>query len=149
MTAPIVRQYPNAVHYVGTIAHGADILMALEEFCKARKITMGWVSLLGAVSEVTLAYYEQEGHRYVQKHFTGEFEILNGTGNISLKGDTPIGHLHLTLSNTEFGCIGGHVIKGKSKVFACEFHIMALTGDEPLLRGDADPVTGLPLWLPH
>lgn len=147
MTASIVRAYPNATHYVGTIAHGADILMALEQFCQERQIQFAWVSLLGAVSEATLAYYEQEGHVYVQKHFTGEFEILNGTGNISLKGETSIGHLHLTLSNTEFGCIGGHVMKGKSKVFACEFHLVALSGDAPLYRGEADAITGLPLWI--
>lgn len=147
MGIKVMRAFQPKAVYMGSIGYGKDILDTLETFCLENEIKTGWVNLLGAVSEVTLSYYEQEGHRYVSKTFTGEFEILNGTGNISMKEHTPVGHIHLTLSNTEFGCIGGHLMKGTAKVFACEFVIFALDGAEPLFRGSGDEQTGLPLWI--
>lgn len=146
MTTHVVRAFQTKAVYMGAIAHGQDILHALETFCLDNEIKTAWVNLLGAVSEVTLSYYTQDTHQYVPKTFTGEFEILNGTGNISMRGHVPVAHLHLTLSNTEFGCIGGHLVKGGSKVFACEFVLVVMDGTEPLFRGHDDQ-TGLPLWI--
>lgn len=147
MGIKLVKSFTEQTAYVGKITHGKDILESLEAFCVEHEIKMAWVSLLGALSEVTLAYYTQDTHQYVTKTFTGEFEIVNGTGNISLKDGVPVGHIHLTLSNTEYGCIAGHLIKGSSKVFACEFNLTALGGSEPLFRGSPDEETGLPLWI--
>lgn len=147
MSIKLSKAFQSKAVYVGAINYGQDILDTLEVFCREHDITTAWVNLLGAVSEVTLAYYEQEGHKYVTKTFTGEFEILNGTGNISMKDGAPVGHIHLTLSNTQFGCIGGHLVKGSAKVFACEFVLIALGDNEPLVRGGGDVQTGLPLWI--
>jgi uncharacterized protein len=133
---------------MGNIEYGRDILETLENFCLENEIRTAWVSLLGALSEVTLSYYRQVEHDYVSRTFQGEFEILNGTGNISMKEHNPVGHIHLTLSNTEFGCFGGHLMKGSSKVFACEFSLFVMdSSTEPLFRGTGDEKTGLPLWI--
>jgi len=141
----MIQPFQVQTVYMGSIDYGHDILTTLETFCREHDIQTAWLNLMGALSEVTLAYYEQEGHQYVQKHFTGEFEILNGTGNISLKDNSPMAHVHLTLSNTSFGCIGGHLVKGTSKVFACEFALFVLEG-ETLLQRKPDDKTGLALW---
>lgn len=146
MGIKVVKSFQSKAVYMGSIDYGKDILDTLETFCLDNEITTAWVSLLGAVSEVTLSYYDQVEHVYVNKTFIGEFEILSGTGNISMKENIPVGHIHLTLSNTEFGCIGGHLVKGSAKVFACEFALFVGEG-EPLFRGSRDEQTGLPLWL--
>ncbi len=147
MSIKVVKSFQPKAVYMGTIEYGKDILDTLETFCLENEITTAWVNLLGALSDVTLAYYEQDNHQYVTKRFTGEYEILNGTGNISMKENTAVGHIHVTLSNTEFGCVGGHLIKGSAKVFACEFMLTVLSGAEPLFRGNKDEQTGLPLWI--
>jgi uncharacterized protein len=147
MAVKVVKAFQSKGVYMGTVAYGKDILETLEAFCLENEIRTAWVNLLGALSEVTLAYYEQEGHQYVTQTFTGEYEILNGTGNITMKEHLPVGHIHLTLSNTEFGCVGGHLVKGSAKVFACEFMLHAVEGHEPLFRGGPDEETGLPLWI--
>src|SRR4051794_26862628 len=128
MNLKVIKPFQAETVYMGSIEYGKDILDTLEDFCVASEIKTGWVNLMGAFSEVTLAYWEQEGHGYVTKTFTGEFEIVNATGNISLKDNKPFGHIHITLSDTQFGCIGGHLVKGSSKVYACEFILWTLKG---------------------
>lgn len=147
MSIKIIKAFQPKAVYMGNIEYGKDILDTLETFCLENEIKTAWVNLLGAVSEVALSYYDQKTHAYVSQTFTGEFEILSGTGNISIKEHLPIGHIHLTLSGTDFGCIGGHLMKGTAKVFACEFALFAMEGAEPLFRGSGDPQTGLPLWI--
>lgn len=143
----VIKSFQQKSVYMGSIGHGKDILETLETFCLENEIKTAWVNLLGALSEATLSYYDQKEHRYVNRSFSGGFEILNGTGNISMKERTPVGHIHLTLSNSDYGCIGGHLVKGTAKMFACEFVLFVLEGAEPLFRGSGDEETGLPLWI--
>jgi uncharacterized protein len=131
--------------YVGRVALGQDIIQTIEAFCQENHITAGWVTCMGAVQKTTLAYYDQKDHQYHHKVFSGEFEIVSGSGNISLRMGSPMVHLHMVLSDTEFTCVAGHVIPGGTEVFACEFMIQTLSGEAALTRQpDAD--TGLPLW---
>jgi uncharacterized protein len=146
MGIKIVKSFHPKAVYMGAINHGDDILDTLETFCIENEITTAWVNVLGAVSEVTLSYYHQVEHRYISNAFTGQYEIINGTGNISMKDNIPLGHIHLTLSDPAFGCIGGHLVKGSAKVFSCEFALFVMDGVESLFRS-RDEQTGLPLWI--
>lgn len=143
----VLQSYTPAGVYMGRIDYGQDILESLELFCREHSITTAWVNLMGALSAATLSYYNQQTRQYVARPFEGEFEILNGTGNISLKDNAPFGHVHLTLSGTDFNCIGGHLVKGTTKVFACEFILFVLDGPAPLIRMANDEQTGLALWV--
>ena len=131
---------------MGTIPYGADIHTVLQNYCDANGISNAWVNLLGALSEAKLAWYGQETHEYYERVFTGEYEITNATGNISLKDGKAFGHIHMTLSDTDFKCWGGHLMPGSTKVFACEFILIALDSSTPFCRDTKDPETGLNLW---
>nr|MBX2860392.1 DNA-binding protein [Vampirovibrio sp.] len=131
--------------WVGRVEHGQDIHTAIESYCAEHKIETAWVQGLGALSKATLAYYDQVKHEYFAKDFEGEYEVLSCTGNVSLKDGKPVGHLHMTLSDTNFDCIGGHLMSGSVAVFAFEFALFGMDGSDPLTRS-VDEVTGLPLW---
>ena len=81
-------------------------------------IRAAWVNIIGAVSRATLSYYEQEGHKYVSKAFEGEYEIVSCSGNISLKEEKPMAHLHMVLSDMEYATHAGHLMPGTSAIFA-------------------------------
>jgi uncharacterized protein len=117
MGIKVIKHFQPKAVYVGGIEHGKDIMETLETFCLENEIKTAWVNLLGALSQVDLSYYDQQTHKYVTKTFTGEYEILSGTGNISMRENTPMGHIHLTLSGTDYQCVGGHLMKGTSKVY--------------------------------
>lgn len=131
--------------WIGRIAYNSDILTALSEFCVQHRIQTGWIQLIGALKRAELSYYDQSTHEYQSRVFEGAYEIVSGSGNISLKDGQPFVHLHVTLSDEEFRCFGGHLMPGGSEVFACEFILWPFQGLQPLHR-QLDTTTGLSLW---
>ena len=129
---------------MGRFQAGDDLLRALHDFCNKNSIRLGTFSIIGAVTQAKLGYYNQE-----QKQYTGcvelnkKLEIASCTGNISLKDGEIMAHAHIVLADWEGKAYGGHLMPG-TNVFAAEFNIQELT-DAELKRGK-DPITGLPLW---
>ncbi|OGI21266.1 MAG: hypothetical protein A2287_09860 [Candidatus Melainabacteria bacterium RIFOXYA12_FULL_32_12] len=133
---------------IGKFSHNDDLIEVLNKFCDENNIKVGWISIIGAVREAKLGYYEQEKQEYSYiepKGPNGEktFEIANATGNISIKEGKPFVHLHITVTDKDGRAYGGHVMPG-TIVFAGEFLIQAFNGQD-LIRVKDDK-TGLPLW---
>ena len=130
--------------FIGRLAAGEDLLASLTDICSGHKIQMGVFSVIGAVKNLTLGYYDQEKQEYVQNlDFKEEFEILSCLGNISIKDEGIFVHAHLSAGARDGKAFGGHLMPG-TKIFAAEYHIQELTGGE--LRRQRDPETGLSLW---
>jgi len=141
------NQYEIEKTFMGRLSHNGDLLDEINTFCIQNDIKTGWVSVIGAVKTVKLGYYKQTEKEYV---FLNDicadkpFEIINCTGNISLKDGKPFAHLHIVVSDREGKCTGGHLMPG-TIIFAGEFIIQKFKGND-LIRG-ADSETGLPLWV--
>lgn len=129
---------------MGRVPHGADLLDWITSFCVEKNITLGTISLIGAVSQAAYSYYDQADKKY---HTIGpverELEILSATGSISLKDGAPFAHIHIIFSDEKGDAFGGHLVTGTT-IFACEFNITKLSG--PALERDYDETTGLYLW---
>lgn len=126
----------------------ADLLGQINEFCKQNNIKSGMINAIGAVQNIKLGYYKQDVKQYVTLDENlsdkGPFEIVNCTGNVSLKEGEPFCHIHIIVSDREGKCFGGHLMPGV-KIFALEFIIHSFEGVE-LHRG-IDEITKLPLWV--
>jgi len=118
---------------------GEELVETLTKFLSENSINSGIISGIGAASDVTLNYFNIETKEYEEKHFSGDFEILSLTGNISLKDDLPFAHLHITLGTKEYECIGGH-LKAAKVGATCEVVIQKL---EAKLDRRLDERTGL------
>ena len=129
---------------MGRLSHGADLHQELTKLCIDNEIRLGQVVALGAVQKARIGYYDQQTREYHFFELDKSLEILNLTGNVSLKDGKPIVHAHITLGDKQGNAYGGHLAEG-TLVFACEYCIQRLEGD-PLQRG-FDEETGLPLWM--
>lgn len=128
----------------GRVPHGADLLGYLTEVCEKSGVTLGAVSLIGAVSRAVLAYYDQDKKEYRPVGpFEEALEIVSASGNVSLKEGKPFVHLHAVFSRESGECVGGH-LAGGTIVFACEYTITKLNG--PSHERGPDETTGLSLW---
>ncbi len=148
MMMRVAREFKPGSVYMGRLQKGADIIRSIEDFCKENSIKAAWVNVIGALNKATISYYDQEKRQYFHKELSGEYEIVNCSGNISLKDEKPFAHLHIVLSDTEFSTQGGHLWPDSVSVFAAEYVIFELDkapNDEELSRC-ADPETGLALW---
>ena len=129
--------------YVGRLATGTDLVEEIEAFCAAEDISAAWVSLVGAVTKATFAYYEQTEQRYIELTSESHHEISGFIGNISMREGKPFLHAHATVAEHEGGTLGGHLLPGCT-VFVGEVQIREMT-DVELVR-TPDELTGLALW---
>jgi len=139
-----VNNYSVSEIIMGSIPYGADLIEELTKTAVERGVTVGLVSLIGSVTEASLAFYHQDTKSYANvEPVKTPMEIVSATGNISLKNGAPFVHLHMILSAASGLTVAGHVNRG-AKVFACEFTIWKLDG--PALERGYDQTTGLQLW---
>lgn len=109
------------------VDRGEEILESLQAVCEREGITLGAVSGLGAVGEVTLGVFNRDAFSYEQQTYTGDLEIASCGGSVSTMDGRPYLHLHMVVSNVTRGiCIGGHLSRG----------VVSLTGEFILHRMD-------------
>jgi predicted DNA-binding protein with PD1-like motif len=129
--------------FVGRLAAGSDLVEELERFCAERGIGAAWVSVVGAVSHASFAYYEQADHRYLDLSSDTHHEITSFVGNVSIRDGKPFLHAHATFADRDGASLGGHLLRGCT-VFVAEVTIREMS-DVELVR-HPDEVTGLSLW---
>ena len=128
---------------MGKLSYSCDLLEELTNFCVQNNITLGKIEAIGAVQKSCVGYYNQQTREYQFLKFEKPSEILNLTGNISIKDGKPFVHAHVILADESGNSYGGHLAPG-TITFACEFIITIFAGDA-FIR-DMDDETGLPLW---
>lgn len=129
--------------WMGRLNKDADLLESFTEMARVNQVRLGWITDIGALTRARLSAYDQKTRKYVEFELDGPLEILNLTGNISMKDGEIFCHIHATLAREDGCTIGGHVCEGCS-IFALEFHVKELTGESFLRLPDED--TGLSLW---
>jgi predicted DNA-binding protein with PD1-like motif len=129
---------------IGRLPHGADLLGSLTAVCIEENVKFGTVMAIGAVSAARLGYYRQDVKEYMDcLNLEKGLEIVSCLGNVSHKEGEIFVHAHVSLSDKEGRCYGGHLMEG-TRVFSAEYCIREMEG-EPYSR-EHDPVTGLALW---
>ena len=112
------RVYGNDI--VLRIQKGEEILNCIQTVCETENITLGSVTGLGAVGEVTLGVFNREKFAYEKQSYVGDMEIASCVGNIStMEGKTYL-HIHRVVGNvTKDICHAGHLNRA----------IVSLTGE--------------------
>lgn len=130
--------------FIGRFKVKSDLLEELTNICKKENITLGVFSVIGALTNVKLGYYNQDAKKYVEcVNLEKKLEINSCIGNISLFNSEVFVHAHITLADHEGNCYGGHLMNG-TNILVAEYHIKELTGAK--LERKFDPETGLNLW---
>ncbi len=84
---------------------GSDIRRDLEALAKQEQLSAAVIlGAVGSLSQVNLRYAGQDAHTLL----SGKHEILTLSGMLSAAGV----HLHMSVSNAQGECRGGHVVYG-------------------------------------
>ena len=129
---------------VGRIPHGEDLLTYIENFCTQNNIKNALISGIGGVNKLCFGYFDKKNKTYNKKEFSEFMEIVNLSGNISIKEGKPFPHLHISCADKDGKVLGGHLMPG-TEVFAAEIMIQEFKGEKDLERIH-DEKTGLMLW---
>lgn len=92
---------------------GDDIYDSIVEVCEKQQVKLGSVTGFGGLEYLKVGVWNNEKDNYdclVRENIN--MEMLNLTGNISLKEGTVNVHMHVTAADNEFHVFGGHLMKG-------------------------------------
>lgn len=106
---------------------GDEIVESILKVTKEAQITTAEVSGIGATDDFEIGVFNLDTKEYDLHQFTGNHEITNLCGSISVMDEEPYQHLHITCANFEGKCIGGHLLRANISL-TCEIFIRKVQG---------------------
>lgn len=94
---------------VAKLMPGEDVLDSLKELVSKHSIKAGLINLIGALSKITIGYFDLETKEYNLQTFEEDVELISCMGNVSYKEGEPIIHLHIVLGRGDYSLFGGHL----------------------------------------
>ncbi len=107
----IAKRYGTT--YVVSVKNRAELVSALNDFATVNNVKLGNVFGIGAVNEATLRFFNPETKKYDDKKFSGQMEITNLSGNISEMDGSLYTHFHITLGNSRYEALAGHLLNAR------------------------------------
>jgi len=91
---------------------GEQIIQSLEQIANNHQITNAAISGIGSIENPILAHYTVTTKKYLEKPFTGIYEVISLLGNISHGEQKPLVHTHCTISDEDMQAFAGHLVSG-------------------------------------
>ena len=88
---------------------GEALMDSVQKIAASENVKLASISGIGACSKIEMGYIDLSIKDYVFKIFEGNMEILQATGNITLKDGEPFPHIHISVANEECKAFGGHL----------------------------------------
>ena len=88
---------------------GEGLMESTQRIATAENVKLASINGIGACSKIEMGYIDLSIKEYVFKTFEGNLEILQATGNITLKDGEPFPHIHISVANDECKAFGGHL----------------------------------------
>ena len=99
--------------FIIRIKRREQVISTLKKFFQKLKIINGFFYGLGALDEVKLGDYNVETKKYHEEEFSGQFELVNITGNVMDSVNGLVIHAHATLSKHDMTAFAGHFTEGR------------------------------------
>jgi len=120
---------------------GEEAATGLIEIAQRHNLTAASFTAIGALSDVTLGYFDRERKDYKKIPIKEQVEALALTGNIALGDGQPKAHAHVVVGKSDGTAYGGHLL---------EAHVwptleVILVESPRYLQRKIDPATGLAL----
>ena len=88
---------------------GEGLMESTQRIATAENVKLASINGIGACSKIEMGYIDLSIKEYVFKTFKGNLEILQATGNITLKDGEPFPHIHISVANEDCKAFGGHL----------------------------------------
>lgn len=130
--------------FILALKMGEDLFESILRCAKDAKLRSASISGLGALDDVTVAYYHLDTKTYQTKLFKGMYELISLHGNVAMLDGQPFIHIHAALGQADYQVVGGHIMSATVGPSA-EITIIPLA--ETINRA-YDEQTGLKLMCP-
>jgi predicted DNA-binding protein with PD1-like motif len=121
---------------------GDEVVAQLVAFAGDNHLVSGFLTGIGAFSDVTFGFFEKERQDYKRIVINEQVEVMSLKGNVALDGrGEPKLHAHVVVGKVDGTAHGGHLLE--AHVWPT-LEVILFAPHEPLRRS-VDDETGLPL----
>jgi hypothetical protein len=92
---------------------GDEVRQGLLEFANTNRFADAHLSGIGALSEVTLGFFDPQKKTYKKITINEQVEVLSFTGNIVQGDGKPRLHAHVVVGKSDGTAHGGHFLEGR------------------------------------
>jgi predicted DNA-binding protein with PD1-like motif len=103
-------QQVNDTSWIVRLERGEAVFPTVLKFLNKNAIKGGYISGIGAVESLDLAYYQLETKEYKMQTFEGSLEVASLTGFIAQKENLTTLHLHGVFANGQLEPVAGHLV---------------------------------------
>ena len=135
----------DAKEYAVILAKGDEAFSGLTEFAEKYHVVSGHFTAIGALSRVTLGWFDLQKKMYRKIPIDEQVEVLSMIGDFALYQGKPALHTHMTVGHRDGRTSGGHVIEA---VVSPTLEVFVTVEPVPLQKKH-DPESGLTLIDPH
>jgi uncharacterized protein len=98
--------------FVVVFDKGEEIVQGLTDFAGRASLRASQITAIGALSDVTLGYFDRDAHRYQTIALAEQVEVLSLLGVITLDGEKRKLHGHIVVGRRDGSAHGGHLLEG-------------------------------------
>jgi predicted DNA-binding protein with PD1-like motif len=119
-------------------------MSTLSAWCREQGIGAAHFTAIGALSDVTLGWFDWEAKSYCEIPLDEQLEVLTLAGDVALQDDQPAVHAHVVVGRSDGTAHGGHLLRAHVRPT-----LELLLDESPAhLRKRHDPESGLALIAP-
>jgi hypothetical protein len=120
---------------------GDEVMGGLSDFAKRERLSGSHFTAIGALSGVTLGYFDRARKDYKKIPLEEQVEVLTLIGDIALDQGEPKVHAHIVVGKSDGSAHGGHLIEAR----VWPTLELILVESPAHLRRETDKETGLAL----
>lgn len=141
MQSKLLHEADGQRTFAVILSTGDEAMACLKDFVSREKITAAQISAIGALSGVTLLYFDWEKKDYMKIPLHEQVEVASLLGDVAEADGKPAIHLHIVVGRRDGSAMAGHL--GEAHVRPTLEVI--LTESPAHLRKRHDPESGLAL----
>lgn len=145
MQTKLLHQSEGQRTYAVVLETGEEVMACLQRFVAAERIGAAALTAIGALSDVTLMYFDWDKKAYSRIPVREQVEVASLIGDVAEGPDgAPALHVHLVVGKRDGAAMAGHL---------AEAHVrptleVVVTENPAHLRKVKDEESGLPLIRP-
>ncbi len=98
--------------YAIVFGKGDEVAEGLLSFAREKKVQASHFTAIGALSDVTLGYFNWKKKTYDKISIQEQVEVLSLVGNIVFDNGDPKLHAHIVIGKPDGTAHGGHLMEG-------------------------------------
>jgi predicted DNA-binding protein with PD1-like motif len=113
MNAKLLHEENGSKTFILVFDKGDEVRTGLLEFANTNRFADAHLTAIGALSEVTLGFFDRQQKTYKEIPIKEQVEVLSLSGNIARVDGKPRLHAHVVVGKADGTAHGGHFMRGR------------------------------------